>query len=147
MKFEDYAHEANRFVHEISQELGIPGDTENAKRIMTSVLHTLREIISPEESMHLISQLPMMIKAVYINGWHLERRNRIRNLNDFVECLLLQNPTTAGHDFGNDAVAVEKTRAVLKVLKRHVAEGEIRDIINQFPSELKDLWMTEEEPV
>jgi uncharacterized protein (DUF2267 family) len=97
--------------------------------------------------MHLISQLPMLLKAVYVNGWHIDRKNHIRNMDDFVECLMLQNPRTTPHDFGTDDKAKEKTKAVLKVLKHHITGGELKHIIDQFPTELTELWITEEEPV
>jgi uncharacterized protein (DUF2267 family) len=145
MKFEQYVNEGRKFVNEVSQELGNPADTDRAERVMTSVFHTLRELISPEESLHLISQLPMLIKAIYVNGWHLNTKNRIRSMDEFIECLMLQNPRTAAQDFGNDQRAKEQTKAVLRVLKRHVSQGEIQHIIDQFPLELTELWLTEEQ--
>lgn len=143
MKFEQYAQDGRQFVNEIARELGEP-DTDHAERVMTAVLHTLRDILSPEESMHFISQLPMLIKAIYVNGWHFQPRNRIRSVDEFVECLMLQNPRTAPRDFGNNETALNKARAVFRVLRRHVSEGEITDVANQFPDELVSLWFSEE---
>lgn len=142
MKFEQYVQEANKFVSEVALELGIP-DTDQAYRVMTAVLHTIRDIITPEESLHLISQLPMLLKATYVNGWHLKPKTRVRSMDEFIECLLLQNPRTAPRDFGNDERAKDNTRAVLNVLKRHVSAGEIQDIMDQFPMELAELWLVE----
>jgi uncharacterized protein (DUF2267 family) len=144
-KFEQYAQDAHKFVREIAAELGEPDNTDQAERVLTAVLHTIREVLSPEESLHLIAQLPMMIKALYVNGWRLNRKNRIRSMDDFIECLLLQHPKTAPRDFGNDDKAKEKTRAVLAVIRQRVAVGEIKDIVDQFPSELTGLWLTEKE--
>ena len=143
MKFEQYAQDGRQFVNEIVRELGEP-DADHAERVMTAVLHTLRDILSPEESMHFISQLPMLIKAIYVNGWHFQPKNRIRSVDEFVECLMLQNPRTAPRDFGNNETALNKTRAVFRVLRRHVSEGEITDVVNQFPDELVSLWFSEE---
>ena len=147
MKFEQYAQDGRHFVNEIAVELGDGQNTDHAERVMTAVLHTLREILSPEESLHMISQLPMLIKAIYVNGWHFNPRNRIRTINEFVECLMLQNPRTAPNDFGNDEIATAKAQAVFRVLRRHVSEGEIRDVINQFPEELAVLWTDETQHV
>lgn len=144
MKFDQYAQHGRRFVNEICAELGEPKNAVYGERVMTAVLHTVRDILSPEESLHLISQLPMLIKAIYVNGWHFHPKNRIRSMEEFVECLMLQSPRTAARDFGNDSSALEKTRAVFRVLKRHVSPGEIRDVMKQFPEELMALWMTDE---
>lgn len=145
MKYEQYTHEAHKFVNEIASELGDPDNTDQADRIMTSVLHTLRDILSPEESLHLISQLPMLMKAIYVNGWHLSTKNRIRSMDEFIECLMLQNPRTAAQDFGNDEKAKERTREVFRVLRRHISIGEVKDIVDQLPAELTELWLTEKE--
>ena len=145
MKFEQYAQDGRKFVNEVAVELGDRQNTDHAERVMTAVLHTLRDILSPEESLHMISQLPMLIKAIYVNGWHFHPRNRIRTMDEFAECLMLQNPRTAPNDFGNDEMAISKTQAVFRVLKRHVSDGEIRDVINQFPEELAMLWAEEQQ--
>ena len=86
MKFDQYIGKANEFLKEVARELGTPEDTDHAYRIMSSVFHTVREVLSPEESLHLISQLPMFLKAVYVNGWHLKPKDRIRSMHEFIEC-------------------------------------------------------------
>jgi uncharacterized protein (DUF2267 family) len=145
MKYEHYAQEARKFVKEVASELGDAESIDQADRIMTSVLHTLRDLLTPEESLHLISQLPMMLKAIYVNGWRLHTKNRIRSIDEFIECLMLKNPRTAPQDFGNDEKAIERTKAVFKVLRNHIAIGEVKDIVSQLPSELTELWLTPEE--
>jgi len=147
MNFEQYAPEANKFVKEIAEELGNPNDTEHAYRVMKSVFQTLREVLSPEESLHVLSQLPLAIKGVYVDGWHLPVRDRIRSLPEFFECLRKQNQQTASRDFGNDETARHHTKCVFNVLKRHVTEGEIKHIMNQFPTELMELWEENDEMV
>lgn len=143
MKFDQFIEKGNEFLKEVAMEMGAPEDTDQAYRVMSSVFHTVRETISAEESLHLISQLPMIIKAVYVNGWHLKPKNKIRSTTEFFECLRKQNPRTAAQDFGNDETARSKTQAVLKVIKDHVAIGEIQDILDQLPMELAELWITQ----
>jgi uncharacterized protein (DUF2267 family) len=145
MKYQQYAHEGQKFISEVAAELGDPGSIEQADRIMTAVLHTLRDILTPEESLHLISQLPMMIKAIYVNGWHLSKKGRIHSMDEFIECLMLQNPGAAVKDFGNDEKAIERSKAVFKVLRNHIAIGEVKDIVAQLPPELTELWLSPEE--
>jgi uncharacterized protein (DUF2267 family) len=143
MKFDQFVEKGNEFLKEVAIELGAPDDTEQAYRVMTAVFHTVRETITPEESLHLISQLPMFIKAVYVNSWHLNPKNKIRSTAEFFDCLRKQAPRTAGEDFGDDVNARIKTQAVFKVIKNHVATGEIQDILDQLPMELAELWITQ----
>lgn len=147
MKFEEYAQEANVFLKEVAEELGNPQDTDHAYRVMKSVLHTLRDILSPQESLHLISQLPMAIKGVYVDSWKINGGKRIRSMNEFLQSLRGKNAPSAGRDFGNDETAIHHTKCVLNVIKRHVATGEVQHMIDQFPTELIQLWLSEEKAI
>lgn len=145
MKFDQYAQEANEFVKELARELGNANDTDHADRVMRAVFHTLRDIITPDESLDLISQLPMYLKAVYVNGWKSLQppKERIRSIEAFLQRVRDYSGRAAGRDFGNDDTATEKTKAVFRILKRHINVGEIQNIIDQFPMELAGLWLTE----
>jgi uncharacterized protein (DUF2267 family) len=145
MKYQQHAQEAHKFVKEIASELGEADNIDQAERIMTSVLHALRDLLTPEESLHFISQLPMLLKGVYVNGWKLHVKNRIRSMDEFVERLMMENPRSASQDFGNREIAIERAKSVFKVLRNHVAIGEVKDIVSQLPAELTELWLTPEE--
>ncbi len=147
MKFEDYAPDANKFLKEVAMELGTPEDTDHAYRVMKAVFHTMRDILSPEESLHLISQLPMPVKAVYVDGWKLKPLDRIRSMNEFLECLRTKSDRSAGRDFGDDQTAKRHTKGVLNVVKRHVATGEVQHMVDQFPMELTELWLSDEKVI
>jgi uncharacterized protein (DUF2267 family) len=143
MKFDQFIEKSNEFLKQVAIELGTPDDTDHAYRVMTSVFHTVRETLSTEESLHLISQLPMILKAIYVNGWHIKPKKKIRSLSEFFENLRNEIPRNAAEDFGDDSSAKIKTQAVLHVVKCHVAPGEIQDIIDQLPFELAQLWITQ----
>jgi uncharacterized protein (DUF2267 family) len=142
MRFDQYAKEANTFLKEVAGELGNPEDTDQAYRIMVSVLHTIRQILTPEESIHLISQLPMYLKAEYVNGWSLKPKDRIRSMEAFLNSVRSHNERTAPRDFGNDETAKNRVKAFLNVLQRHVSVGEMVHVLDQFPGELLELWGT-----
>jgi uncharacterized protein (DUF2267 family) len=144
LKYEQYAQDGQKFVAEVASELGFDSD-EQAERILTSVLHTLRDLLTPEESLHLVSQLPMMLKAIYVNGWRIHNKSRVRSMDEFIESLLLKSPRTAPQDFGNDEKAIQRAKGVFKVLRNHISMGEVKDIVSQLPPELTELWLSPEE--
>ena len=85
INFDNYSQKANEFVKEIAAELGSPEDTGHAGRVIRSVFHTVRETITPEESMHMIAQLPLYIKAVYVDNWKLsEKQGKVRSMEEFL---------------------------------------------------------------
>jgi uncharacterized protein (DUF2267 family) len=136
-----YAEEAHKFFRDVATEIGNPNDTDHAGRVTTAVLHALRERITPEESMHIISQLPMILKGIYVDGWKITKQlNNSETIEDFLNDIRSQNLRTAGRDFGDDQQARETVTAVLNVMKQYVDEGEINHIKQQLPEPLAELF-------
>lgn len=135
-----YVEETSVFFKNVAAELGHPEDMDHAFRVSRAVLHALRERISPEESMHLISQLPMILKGIYVDGWKISRQpSDTRTVDEFLDEVRAYNLRTAGRDFGDDQQAREAVRAVLKVMNQYVSLGEMEDIKAQLPKPLAAL--------
>jgi len=143
MQFDQFAQDGNKFMSEVAAELDNGNDTDQAYRVTTVVLHALRDLITTEESVHLLAQLPMFIKPVYVNDWHLPVTQRPKTMNEFVELLRTKSGRTAEKDLGNNEMAQERAKAVLKVMKQYVDPNETEDIIGQFPVDLLELWATQ----
>ncbi len=136
LDFEKYAAKGNEFVHLVADELLVPSD--KAGRIIRAVLHALRNRLNHEESFQLLGQLPMALKGVYADGWKFERKyNRISKLNNFLDEIRQEDGGLAGYDFGNNTKAKLAASAVFKALNHYVSEGEMNDITDVMPAELK----------
>lgn len=143
MLFNYKKHEqgASLFLKEIAKELDTPEDIPHAGRVLVAVLHALRDRITTEESIHLISQLPMYIKAVYVDGWKTSKNYpKIKRKEEFLADVRSQTERTAERDFGDFQNTRREVEAVFKVLKNHVSEGEINDIKSQLPEGIVELW-------
>jgi uncharacterized protein (DUF2267 family) len=145
MKFEKYVATGNDFIKEVAEELtGKPreeitdSDKERALRITRAVLHGIRNRLMPEEFIDLISQLPMCLKAVAVDGWKLDKTpEKIKHVDEFVEEVYKEDGKTGPRDFGNMEEAKNAIKAVLRVIKRHVSDGEIKDVIAEMPKQLQ----------
>jgi len=83
INFDKYAQTGRDFVKKIATKLGDPDDLEVAGRLLRSTLHVLRDQSTPEESVQFISQLPMFVKALYVDGWKLaSKKGRVRVMAD-----------------------------------------------------------------
>lgn len=139
--FDKYAQKSNEFLKEVANELHMPEDRGKAMRIMRAVLHGLRDRIPPQESLQLISQLPMYIKAIYVEGWKwTPNGGNIRHMDEFIEAIVQNDGVSGRFDFEDPDKAVEYTKAVFRVLQRHVSEGEIADVVATLPTELRPLF-------
>ena len=140
--FEKFTQKGQAFINEVAVELGIPDEKGTAYRILRSVLHALRNKIPPQESLQLVAQLPMFIKAVYVDGWQLTKKgNKIRHLDDFLQAVKNEDGTTGEYDFRTSLEIEEAVKCVFTVLKRHVSEGEINDVIKTLPMEIRPLMV------
>ena len=140
-KVEKFAEDAHRFLSKVARECGNPQDTSHAFRVTRAVLHTLRDRISVEESMHVIANLPMILKGIYVDGWRINHKNnRIDNLDQFLDQVRENSPGDAARDFGGKKTARNTVKAVLHVLKRYIDEGELRHIQQQLPEGVSILF-------
>jgi uncharacterized protein (DUF2267 family) len=133
-KIEKFAEEAHRFYNKVAKECGTPQDVKHASRVTRAVLHTLRDRISIEESMHVIANLPMILKGVYVDGWKINRKNnRIETLDQFLDQVREHTSGDPGRDFGGQQKARNTVKAVLHVLRKYIDDGELRHIQQQLP--------------
>lgn len=132
--FDETLHKTNGWLKEVMQEMGVE-DRHKAYMGLRLTLHALRDRLSPEEAAQFGAQLPMLVRGFYYEGWRpTGQPHKIRHKVEFLA------PIRA---YGWDACRLEPeevVRAVLRVLSRHVSAGEITQIKQQWPQELRDLW-------
>ncbi len=140
INFGKYVQDGEQFVREIARETKDPADVAKAGRILRAVLHAFRNRLTPNESLQLIAQLPMLIKAIYVDGWRIgNEAAQMRTLGDFIEAVREEGGRSTINDFVTDREVEHAIHAVFKVLKNHVSEGEIQDIVATLPAELRPL--------
>lgn len=135
--FEKHSQEANRFVKTLAIRLHTPGDPEHALRVLRAVFGILRRRIVPDESLQLVSQLPLILKGVYVDGWNImEPLSEANTLDDFVFEIRSDSQGKTYLDFANDELARKKIVTAFNALKQFNVEGELHDILYQVTGEL-----------
>ena len=136
LDFKKNAVKRNEFVRLVAEELEVSLD--KAGRIIRALIHALRSRLSYKESFQLLAQLPVWLTAVYVAGWRFDKNvNRISHVNDFLDEVTQEDGGLAAYDFGKNSKAGVAVASVFKALKYFVSEGEMNDIINVMPTELK----------
>jgi uncharacterized protein (DUF2267 family) len=139
LNFNQFASEANSFMKLYTKELNLKNDKDKAGRILSSILHALREIISTEESLQLIAQFPMFLKAVYVNGWSSHKKMRVKTMEEFLDLVRDFNGVTSINDLDNDEVAENYVNTTFIVLRKYISLGELEDIRTELPKDLKSM--------
>lgn len=141
MKYKLYIEKAQIIIKEVAEELGFPDDHHLAERMLRAVLHTLRSRLTIQESFQMMAQLPMLLKALYVDGWKYQQKpSRIKHIGDFIREVVHEDFPSGHHDITTSKDGENAIRAVLKVIRRHVSEGEVQDILAIMPDDLKPLW-------
>lgn len=141
MKYQLYIEKAQIIIKEVAEELGFPEDQQLAERLLRAVLHALRSRLTIQESFQMMAQLPMLLKALYVDGWkYQEKPTRIKHIGDFVRQVVHEDYPMAHHDITTAKDGENVIRAVLNVIRRHISEGQVQDILSIMPNDLKTLW-------
>ena len=121
------------WLNEICDDLG--PDKQVAWKVLSTVLHKLRDRLTINLAAHLGAQLPLLVRGVYYDQFEpskmpTECRNREEFVAEVAEWLTDTRPVDP-----DDAV-----RAVFRVLSRHVSEGQIQKVKDSLPRSLKQMW-------
>jgi uncharacterized protein (DUF2267 family) len=115
-------------------ERGDLADNSEAVAVLRCVLHQLRDRLTLEEAVDLSAQLPLIVRGMFFEGWRPHKApSRAHTKQEFLDEL-------TSRQFPN-AVPVERAvRDVFALLTHHCDPGEIADVIEQMPQEVKQLW-------
>jgi len=140
LNFNQYAAEGNSFIKEYAKEMNLGKNHDKAGRILISILHALRDLISPEESLQFISQFPMFLKAVYVNRWKMRKKHpKVKHMNQFIELIRTIDGGASEIDFESDEVAEQYIDSTFIFLRKYISLGEMEDIRSELPKDLKSM--------
>lgn len=137
--FPKHEEHAYSFLKKVAAELKSPKDLKHASRVLTAVLHTLRDHISVTEGIQFISQLPLYIKAVYVEKWNPSKHSRVKRAKGFLKEVKINSGPSGLVDFKNIETTKEKVVAIFNVIRHYVSDGAMNDIRSQLPVEIGNL--------
>ena len=115
--------QAQQWVKELAKDLC--WSEPSACRLLRSILHTVRDWLSPAEMADLAAQLPILIRGIYFEGWDPSVPAQERTKRAFI----INVRNSFGYDEEIDFdVAIN---AVFKLLDRHISHGEIVQVRNR----------------
>lgn len=122
---------AHVWIGEVADQLETD-DHQAAYRVLRAFLHAVRDRLTVNEAAQLAAQLPDLIRGIYYEGWVPSRTPvSYRNLDEFLRRVsdeaLLAGETEASY----------AATAAARVLRGHVSEGELNDVLGMLPEELR----------
>ena len=124
----------NIWLRDMAFELGTP-DRAEAYRELRAVLHTRRDRLTVDEAAQLAAQLPPLVRGIFYDGWDPSRTpKRYREAGDFLEHVRAE-AGLSGETEASYAVA-----GAARVLRAHVSEGELEDVVAVLPEPIRPLF-------
>ncbi len=127
-------HITNTWLEELKEELSLRNH-QQAYHVLRAVLHALRDRLTVAEAVDLGAQLPMLIRGLYYEGWTPSGKPvKERKKEEFlrhIAAALRESP---------DIYPEGVVWGVFKLLERHVSAGEIGDVKQILPAEIRALW-------
>jgi uncharacterized protein (DUF2267 family) len=131
---ETAVHMANVWLKELAEQMGWT-DRQKVYHALGAVLHALRDRLTVAEAADLGAQLPMLIRGLYYEGWRPGTTPvRERRREDFLAHIAGAFPDHA------EIYPESLAWSVFKLLERRVSSGEIKDILQILPAEIRSLW-------
>ncbi|MFP4089472.1 MAG: DUF2267 domain-containing protein [Cyclobacteriaceae bacterium] len=141
-----FAQEGFTFIHELSDQLGHPGEDEASSRLLRSVLHVLRDRITISESLDVLAQLPMFLKAVYVEQWkYREKPLKFETMEEFAQLVKEEQARMGERDFQWSEPTGELIKRTFIALRKYFSEGQVKHIFAQMPKEIKEIMEEEVE--
>jgi uncharacterized protein (DUF2267 family) len=132
--FDTTLQKTHLWLKDMMQELHTDS-RQQAYSVLRATLHTLRDRMTLEEAVKLGAQLPMLLRGMYYAGWTTAGKPiKARHTEEFLAYMREHFRTRADLD------AARAVRAVFKVLGQRVSAGELTDIGQLLPKELKAFW-------
>ena len=125
------------WLNEICNDLG--PDKQVAWKVLSTVLHKLRDRLPIGLSAHLGAQLPLLIRGVYYDQFEPSKVP--------TECNSREEFVAEVAEWLNDTRPVDPdlaVRSVFGVLSRHISEGQVNKVREALPRSLRQSWLDSE---
>lgn len=132
--FDTYINETYTWVESVANQLGVWERKDIAWKVLREVMHIIRDRITLQEVFHLSAQLPVFIRGMYFEGYSISgkpKKFHVSEIEKRLKKVLRGTPKITPQDaFG----------AVILTLHSYISEGELDDIYDTLPGDIKDYW-------
>ncbi len=119
------------WLEDIKNEMSLD-DQEQAVEVTRAVLHTIRDRLTVNEAADFAAQLPMLLQGLYYHEWTpAGKPEKIRSREEFL--------AKVSDRFMGRYSPEEAIKSVFNVLENRMSHGQIEDVKNNLPPEIREL--------
>lgn len=136
--FDRSVQKSNEWLKALAQRLG-SDDRRYAYRVLRAYLHVLRDRLTVDEAAQLAAQLPHLLRGVFYEGWDPSKVPETYRDRETFLSRLAERAQLAG-----SAEASVVAEAATKVLRTHIAAGEVEDVLAILPAPIRTVLQPSE---
>jgi uncharacterized protein (DUF2267 family) len=125
---------SNEWLKQLDSQLGW-NNKQRTYRLFRETLHALRDCLGVNEVAHLASEMPMLIRGIYYEGWQPSATPIADNDR---EAFVLRIDRAFKNDPLDDTEAA--LQQVFNFLGQKISAGEIGDVRKSLPKTMRQLW-------
>jgi uncharacterized protein (DUF2267 family) len=138
--FDKTLQTTNIWLNEIIDHIG--PDRKVAWKVLSTVLHKIRDRLPADLAAHLGAELPLLVRGAYYDLY--EPSKQPTDLSNFQEFCDEVGRWLADTRPVNTRDAIQ---AVFSTLSRHLPAGQIRKVQHSLPESIRTAWETAEESI
>ena len=132
--FDTTIEKTNRILKEIEEEFGWQDRRNQSYHALRTVLHALRDRLTVKDSVNFASELPLLLKGVYFDGWDPDIVPIKMNKNEFVNYVACE--FLLDYEGGTE----ELIRKVSNKIFMAIDPNESDKIISNLPDDVAELF-------
>lgn len=109
-------------------------DRHQAYNALRAVIQTLRDQLTVEQAVHLSAQLPMLVRGIFFEGYHLGADRKAPHVAQFESQVADRLPPSFSR------APSDLIPAVFELLSSELDPGLIAKLIDELPVPLRSLW-------
>ncbi|PIQ78471.1 hypothetical protein COV82_00770 [Candidatus Peregrinibacteria bacterium CG11_big_fil_rev_8_21_14_0_20_46_8] len=117
--------------HAIERKTGWKENHEVTYKALRAVLHALRDRMIPDEAVQFGSQLPLIVRGMYYEGWKPSKTPQKMSKDEFIQRI-------QGETYIAQPNPEEMVKHILEGIDEFMAPGTVEKIKNTLP---KDFWV------
>lgn len=131
--FDKTLQTTNIWLNEIGEDLG--PDRQRCYQALRAVLFALRDRLTVDEAADLSAQLPMLVRGIFYEGYRPSiMPQKVRTQDEFLTKI------NDNLQFIRPLGADEAARAVFRVLDKRIPPGEMNEVKQMLPPEIRTLF-------
>ena len=141
INLDKFTHEAHEYFNQLADDLGHPHERHRVVIVWRAVMHTLRDRIQISESFDLMSQLPLILKGMYVEAWKYHDKPPLEydTIEEMKEEIKRHQRAYGELEFNWGKSTEEIASIVLDSMKRYFSEGQMDHLRGQLSKEVQTL--------